>query len=362
MKGITMKLIKTFAIATVLVTAAIGQSNPGAGQSNTGGQPTASPSPTPVNTAPAAKGQTTPAAANKPAGTKTAPSTKASPATKASPSTKTSPAGNSATKTAPGTMKSGTITPAAGAKTQPDSKQSATAQPVATHPAATPSAAHPAATQSTVKPASSTTAVKPGTQAQPAKSANTVPPTKTAAAAPTTKSAAGAPGAKKALAAPDTKKVAAKTTAPKTAVTKKVPVTKPAKPVKAAVVEPTPAPPLEKKGPAKLMGAAGRRDPFISPIRAVSSGTPTGNCTSGKRCLAIPELMLQGTVRDISGKMMAIVVTSNHRTYTLRENDQVFNGSVEKITSDSIIFREFVRDAVGRESAREVVKKLSPTS
>ena len=110
------------------------------------------------------------------------------------------------------------------------------------------------------------------------------------------------------------------------------------------------------------MGAAGRRDPFISPIRAVSSGTPTGNCTSGKRCLAIPELILQGTVRDISGKMMAIVTTSNRRTYTLRENDQVFNGSVEKITSDSIIFREFVRDAVGRESAREVVKKLSPTS
>ncbi len=110
------------------------------------------------------------------------------------------------------------------------------------------------------------------------------------------------------------------------------------------------------------MGAAGRRDPFISPIRTVSTGSPTGNCTSGKRCLAIPELILQGTVRDISGKMLAIVVTSNRRTYTLRENDQVYNGSVEKITSDSIIFREFVRDAVGRESAKEVVKKLSPTS
>ncbi len=136
----------------------------------------------------------------------------------------------------------------------------------------------------------------------------------------------------------------------------------PAKPVKAALVPAKPAPPLEKKGPTKLMGSAGRRDPFISPIRTVSTGSPAGNCTSGKRCLAIPELILQGTVRDISGKMLAIVVTSNRRTYTLRENDQVYNGSVEKITSDSIIFREFVRDAVGRESAKEVVKKLSPTS
>ncbi|HET7872746.1 MAG TPA: hypothetical protein VFL42_09565, partial [Terriglobales bacterium] len=114
--------------------------------------------------------------------------------------------------------------------------------------------------------------------------------------------------------------------------------------------------------PAKLLGAAGRRDPFVSPIRSATGVTPTSACTSGKRCLNIPEMVLQGTVRDVSGKMMAVVTTSNRRTYTLRENDQVFNGSVEKITSDSIIFREYVRDPLGRESAREVVKKLGPTS
>ncbi len=67
-------------------------------------------------------------------------------------------------------------------------------------------------------------------------------------------------------------------------------------------------------------------------------------------------------MRDISGKMMAVVVNSSRRAYTLRENDQVFNGSVEKITTDSIIFREYVKDALGRETAREVVKKLGPTS
>jgi hypothetical protein len=71
---------------------------------------------------------------------------------------------------------------------------------------------------------------------------------------------------------------------------------------------------------------------------------------------------LQGTVKDISGKMMAVVVNSSRRTYMLRENDQVFNGSVEKITTDSIIFREFVKDALGRETAHEVVKKIGPAS
>jgi Tfp pilus assembly protein PilP len=118
----------------------------------------------------------------------------------------------------------------------------------------------------------------------------------------------------------------------------------------------------EKKPAPRLIGSAGRRDPFVSPIRNSDSVTPTQSCTSGKRCLAIPELVLQGTVRDITGKMMAVVSTSNRRTYTLRENDQVFNGSVEKITSDSIIFREYVKDALGRESAKEVVKKMGPTS
>jgi len=224
-------------------------------------------------------------------------------------------------------VKAGVITPAAGAKA-----------------ASTKSASAPAKGQTTTPSAPAGAATKTGTPAQPVKTA------------------VGATAAKKAPAAGNAKKVPA---TPKTAATKKgVATTKPAKPVKAVVEvkNTTPAPPLEKKGPKKLMGAAGRRDPFISPIRAVSTGGPTGNCTSGKRCLAIPELVLQGTVRDISGKMMAIVTTSNRRTYTLRENDQVFNGSVEKITSDSIIFREFVRDAVGRESAKEVVKKLSPTS
>jgi Tfp pilus assembly protein PilP len=74
---------------------------------------------------------------------------------------------------------------------------------------------------------------------------------------------------------------------------------------------------------------------------------PAPTCTSGKRCLAIPELILQGTVKDVSGKMLAVVSNSSHRTYFLRENDQVFNGGVEKITSDSIVFREFVKDALG---------------
>lgn len=121
----------------------------------------------------------------------------------------------------------------------------------------------------------------------------------------------------------------------------------------------------EKPKPApRTFGAHGRRDPFVSPIVAKDGGInrPPSNCTSGKRCLVIPELILQGTIKDTSGKMMAVVSNSIKKTYFLRENDQVFQGSVEKITSDSIIFREYVKDTLGRETAREVVKKLVPAS
>jgi Tfp pilus assembly protein PilP len=221
-----------------------------------------------------------------------------------------------------------------------------------------------------------------GAQAAPAKAAGAAPATKAGSAPPTVpvvstqtqktkpSGTAAKPVEAKSMAKTPAAKAPAQKAAPKPAVaaSKKSEGKKaasPSKPGKPNVARVEPAPRAEPKPPtpAKLLGAAGRRDPFVSPIRSQTGVAPTSACTSGKRCLNIPELVLQGTVRDITGKMMAVVTTSNRtRTYTLRENDQVFNGSVEKITSDSIIFREYVRDPLGRESAREVVKKLGPTT
>ena len=64
---------------------------------------------------------------------------------------------------------------------------------------------------------------------------------------------------------------------------------------------------------------AGRRDPFVSPV----------------------------------------VENSRRNTYFLHENDPVFNGYVVKITTDSVVLRENVIDAAGRQSTRDVVKKMS---
>jgi hypothetical protein len=105
-------------------------------------------------------------------------------------------------------------------------------------------------------------------------------------------------------------------------------------------------------------GAAGRRDPFVSVIRS-GPLTPAGpSCSVGKRCLYIPELVLKGIAKDTEGQMLAVVVSNTHRAYFLRENDQVFNGSVQKITGDAVVFREFTTDHLGRETAHEVVKRI----
>jgi hypothetical protein len=103
----------------------------------------------------------------------------------------------------------------------------------------------------------------------------------------------------------------------------------------------------------------GKRDPFVSVIRAQSLQGPS--CSSGKKCLVVGDIALKGIVRSGTA-MIAVVENGAHKTYFLHEKDPVFNGQVVKIEPDAIVFRETVVDRVGRQSAREVVKRLSKPS
>ncbi|HEY4679286.1 MAG TPA: hypothetical protein VIJ01_19120 [Candidatus Angelobacter sp.] len=324
-KGIEMKLIQILALATAMATVATAQN------SGANGHPQASPTSTP---AAASKTGTAKPAAKKAAGSghKSDAKTPAGTPAKASNGSAASPKADPPPKT-------GT---ASGASSKPVVKTStAPVKPLS-----------PAGTQAKGAP-TPVVAAKEGTKAA------------------TQKTDAKKTGAKKTPPAKAPAVIAVKPTpAPKNAGAAHAKIAKPAVTVPAKA----PAPGTVQKAPAvqaaekpkpavRAFGAHGRRDPFVSPIVSKDGITrPAPNCTSGKRCLVIPELVLQGTVKDTSGKMMAVVANSIKKTYFLRENDQVFQGSVEKITSDSIIFREYVKDALGRESAREVVKKLVPPS
>jgi Tfp pilus assembly protein PilP len=150
---------------------------------------------------------------------------------------------------------------------------------------------------------------------------------------------------------------AAKSAHPKPKAKTEVATKPPAAPPPPAVaVEDKKNPEESKKRESKEYSAAGRRDPFVSPVVNHISG-PTG-CSTGKRCLEIGQIMLTGIVKSENG-MIAVVVNSLNKAYFLRENDPVFNGYVVKITGDSVIFSESGQDQLGKPFTREITKKIA---
>jgi hypothetical protein len=131
-------------------------------------------------------------------------------------------------------------------------------------------------------------------------------------------------------------------------------------PTAAAATKPAAKPAAVKSAakPADMPKNAGKRDPFLNPVVRSTGSGPGPVCGAGQRCLIISEVMLQGIVKTQEG-MIAVVVNQAKRTYFLKENDPVFNGSVTKITGDSVVFRENVVDNLGKETTREVVKRVS---
>jgi len=132
-----------------------------------------------------------------------------------------------------------------------------------------------------------------------------------------------------------------------------------AQPVKPSATAPAATEQAAAPAPRKIE-RAGRRDPFISPIQSRNAG-PAGSCSTGKRCLDIEQLILKGVVRMREGNI-ALVENASRRPYVLRENDALFNGTVEKITGDSVVFRQNVQDMLGHTSTREVIKRVSAPS
>lgn len=160
---------------------------------------------------------------------------------------------------------------------------------------------------------------------------------------------------------PKKKEEAAKKQEPKKPEAKTAPVQAKTEP-KPAELEKKPAPPapaVALSEPAKLP-SPGKRDPFLNPLVAAGARNPS-NCTTGKRCLVVDQIVLKGVVQMKDGNL-ALVENAGKRPYVLHENDSLYNGSVVKITGDSLILREESNDILGRPITREVVKKVTAPS
>jgi Tfp pilus assembly protein PilP len=179
------------------------------------------------------------------------------------------------------------------------------------------------------------------------------------------KTATSAPKAKSAV---SVAKPTPKTTRPATPVSavgksvanKPVPKVKAAPKVSAVATKPAPAQvekPAAVKEDTPTVSVNRGRDPFVSPV-VRSSGNIGSGCDTGKKCLVVDQIVLKGIVKSPSG-FIAVVENSARRAYFMRENDPVFNGKVIRITGDTVVFQEQVMDKLGKQSMREVVKKVN---
>jgi hypothetical protein len=133
-------------------------------------------------------------------------------------------------------------------------------------------------------------------------------------------------------------------------------------PVSAPAPAAAPQPAAAQAAPAALPAAprvtAPRRDPFRPLIQPKRADAPPIRLPAGKPGLVIGQLVIQGIVRNIDGKWIAVVDNKTKRSYFLYERDELYNGVVTSITPDSVTFEERSQDAVGRTRTREVVKRI----
>ena len=227
----------------------------------------------------------------------------------------------------------------------------------------TPSKPSPATASTHTASAPTPAPVKPAAQAAapaPASAPKVVPakavpaPVKVAPAAVKTPSAPApakvAPVAMKTAPAPA--KGTPPAPAPKVAAKPATPVASSATTAAEAATASAPKPAKQEE---KKFSMTGKRDPFISPVVNRQGGS---GCSTGKKCLDIDQIAVRGVVKADTG-MIAVVTNGLNKAYFLRENDPVFNGYVEKITVDSVVFKQNFQDRLGKPFTKDVVKRLT---
>jgi Tfp pilus assembly protein PilP len=132
---------------------------------------------------------------------------------------------------------------------------------------------------------------------------------------------------------------------------KKAHAAKPAQKPAAAPAAPGAAP----AAPGAETKTAARRDPFQSLLLAHND--QGANLPPGKAGLVIGSIRVDGAIKSQTG-MIAVVSNPQQRVYFIREGDRLYDGEVEKINLDEVIFRESTKDAFGKPVEREVTKRL----
>ena len=101
---------------------------------------------------------------------------------------------------------------------------------------------------------------------------------------------------------------------------------------------------------------AGRRDPFRS-LLAAQPSKEVGARPPGVRGIGVEELKLQGILRLPDG-WVAMVQGTDNASYLIRAGTVLYDGTVDKVEPDRVVFRLQIADPKSLKPYREVVRML----
>jgi len=103
--------------------------------------------------------------------------------------------------------------------------------------------------------------------------------------------------------------------------------------------------------------ARGRRDPFLSLVQGVA--LEKGARPKGLPGMMIQEVSLRGVVKTSSG-FIAMIQGTDNKSYFARVGERLYDGSIETIVQDKVIFRQEINDPLRVEKFQKVEKSLHP--
>ena len=108
--------------------------------------------------------------------------------------------------------------------------------------------------------------------------------------------------------------------------------------------------------------AKGRRDPFksLDVVTTIQATTAPIVRPPGLKGQLVSEINVVGIVKSKDG-YMALANGYRGKTFFIHSKDELFDGKVLQIKSDTVVFSQTLTDNLGRKITQEVVKKLYPT-
>jgi type IV pilus assembly protein PilP len=120
----------------------------------------------------------------------------------------------------------------------------------------------------------------------------------------------------------------------------------------------TPAPPGLPPADAFTYDPAGRRDPF-QPL--IGAGTAQAGARKkgegGPADMNVSEISVRGVMQS-QGKLIAMVMGPDNKTYIVHQGDKLADGSIRLITPEGLVIDQEVNDPLSVVKQREVRKLL----